>query len=39
MTIEDFKKDAIKTLKQLEGLKKMLQELVNKIDRQVVNME
>lgn len=39
MTIDEFKKDAIKTLKQLEGLKKMIQELVNRIDRQVVSMK
>ena len=33
------KKMIIQTLKQLEGLKKMLQEIVNKIDRGVITMK
>ena len=33
------KKMIIQTLKQLEGLKKMLQEIVNKIDGRVITMK
>ena len=33
------KKMIIQTLKQLEGLKKMLQEIVNKIDGGVITMK
>lgn len=39
MTIEEFRKQAIQTLQQIEGLKKMIQELVNKIDKVVINNE
>lgn len=39
MTEEEFKKAMIQFLKQLEGLKKMLQEIVNKIDGRVIPMK
>lgn len=39
MTEEEFKKTAIQFLKQLEGVKKMLQEIVNRIGGRVMPMK
>lgn len=37
MTEEEFKKAMIQFLKQLEGMKKMAQEIVNRIDGRIKN--